>query len=137
MCSYKCSTFGKNFKNTTTFYEHTTVTCQADKTWSLAAFPDTCECKLWVCKATYDVLTIGSHCVNPPDPPAESKMLLMWNPDFPPAHNESVLYKCNAGPTYNRFVSDYSKYNYTLTCLPDNQFSAPEWPVCADCKLNI
>ena len=64
-------------------------------------------------------------------------MLLVWNPDYPPAHNETVMYKCNAGPTYNRFVSDYSKYNYTLTCLPDNQFSTPEWPVCADCKLNI
>ena len=61
-------------------------------------------------------------------------MLLVWNPDYPPAHNETVMYKCNAGPTYNRFVSDYSKYNYTLTCLPDNQFSTAEWPVCADCK---
>ena len=79
----------------------------------------------------------GSHCTNPPDPPAESNLLLYWNPEYPPAHNETVLYKCNAGKHHNRFTDDYEKYNYTLTCLPDNQFSDPDWPTCADCKCFV
>ena len=41
---YECKTFGKNFKNATTFFPYTSVTCQANKTWSLSAFPDNCEC---------------------------------------------------------------------------------------------
>ena len=77
---------------------------------------------------------LGSHCLNPPSPPDDSKLLLTWNKDYPPAHDETVLYKCNAGSHYNRFTDDFSKDNYTLTCLPDNQFSQPEWPTCADCK---
>ena len=44
-CSYKCKTFGKSFLNSTVFIEHTPVTCQADKTWSLSQFPHQCECK--------------------------------------------------------------------------------------------
>ena len=80
---------------------------------------------------------LGSHCVNPPDPPADSKLLLFWNPDYPPAHDEAVMYKCNAGTSYNRFITDFNKYNYTLTCLPDNQFSEPDWPTCADCKIKL
>ena len=80
---------------------------------------------------------LGSHCVNPPDPPADSKLLLFWNPDYPPAHDETVMYKCNAGTSYNRFITDFNKYNYTLTCLPDNQFTEPDWPTCADCKIKL
>ena len=44
---YECKTFGKNFKNATTFFPYTSVTCQANKTWSLSAFPDNCECNMF------------------------------------------------------------------------------------------
>ena len=82
-------------------------------------------------------ISSGSHCTNPPAPPAESNLLLFWNSEYPPAHNETVLYKCNAGKHHNRFIEDYMKDNYTLTCLQDNQFSEPEWPTCADCEYWI
>ena len=133
---YKCKTFGKSFLNSSEFIEHTSVSCQANKSWSLSEFPYRCECrnKPLILSIFSKILCIlGSHCLNPPDPPAESKLLLSWNPDYPPAHDETVLYKCNAGNHHNRFIDDYSRYNYTLTCLPDNQFSEPEWPTCADC----
>ena len=53
MCRYKCSTFGKSFKNETTFFTHTEVTCQANRTWTLSSFPDTCECRRKCNKKVY------------------------------------------------------------------------------------
>ena len=44
----------------------------------------------------------GSKCVSPPKPDAAQKMIVSWNPDYPPAHNEKITYKCNAGEPYNR-----------------------------------
>ena len=49
----------------------------------------------------------GSKCVNPPKPDAAQKMIVSWNPDYPPAHNEHITYKCNAGQPYNRFESGH------------------------------
>ena len=46
----------------------------------------------------------GSKCVNPPQPDAAQKMIVSWNPDYPPAHNEHITYKCDAGQPYNRFT---------------------------------
>ena len=53
----------------------------------------------------------------------------------PPAHGESVMYVCDAGANYNRFVSDFNKWNYTITCTKNNTFvEEPDvpWPTCAD-----
>ena len=49
----------------------------------------------------------GSKCVNPPKPDAARKMIVSWNPDYPPAHNEAITYKCDAGQPYNRFESGH------------------------------
>ena len=56
----------------------------------------------------------------------------MWNEKYPPKHKETVMYVCDAGTTYNRFESDFSQYNLTLACLPDNKFEEVEWPTCVD-----
>ena len=74
----------------------------------------------------------GSHCVDPPEPDDKHNLKLMWNKKYPPEHNETVMYVCDAGTTFNRFESDFSQSNLTLTCLPDNQFEEVEWPTCAD-----
>ena len=74
----------------------------------------------------------GSHCVDPPTPPDSSKLKLSWVSTNPPAHDQTVLYKCDAGNSYNRFENDFNKWNYSLTCLQNNTFSTPSWPVCVD-----
>ena len=77
----------------------------------------------------------GSHCINPPIPDAQYNLRLNWNEDFPPAHNETVMYVCNAGTTWNRFESDFNKNNFTLTCQENNIFSEEPnvpWPTCLD-----
>ena len=82
----------------------------------------------------------GSHCVSPPQTGAAfeaSKLKVQYNAAAPPAHNETVLYVCDAGPTFNRFESDFSRWNYSLTCLENNVFSEePDvpWPTCVDSK---
>ena len=53
----------------------------------------------------------------------------------PPAHGESVMYVCDAGANYNRFVENFNQWNYTITCTKNNSFvEEPEvpWPTCAD-----
>ena len=89
---------------------------------------------------------LGSKCVSPPQPDDSQKLIVSWNPDYPPAHDEKITYKCNAGQPYNRhelvyichptlltnrFVSDFSLDTYELTCQRDNLFSTPNWPSCA------
>ena len=82
----------------------------------------------------------GSHCVSPPQTGAAyeaSKLKVQYNNATPPAHNETVLYVCDAGPTFNRFESDFSRWNYSLTCLENNVFSEEpdvSWPTCVDSK---
>ena len=83
-------------------------------------------------------LISGSHCVKPPTPDAKHNLKLVWNPSFPPAHDETVLYVCDAGNTYNRFESDFGRWNYTLTCKENNVFKEePDvpWPTCVDGKI--
>ena len=79
---------------------------------------------------------LGSHCINPPDPDAQYKLKKIWNPLAPPAHNDTVLYICDAGTNYNRLESDFNKWNYTLKCLENNVFEGEAagvaWPTCAD-----
>ena len=76
--------------------------------------------------------------MNPPTPDAKFKLKLKtWNPLYPPTHNETVTYVCDAGSSYNRFETDFNQWNYTLTCLPDNVFSEEPnvpWPTCIDSK---
>ena len=57
----------------------------------------------------------GSKCVKPPKPDDSRKMVVSWNPDFPPAHNEEITYKCNAGPPYNR--CEYSNLLKLAQCM--------------------
>ena len=90
--------------------------------------------KLHGCILTF---ILGSHCVNPPTPDAQHKLKLVWNPIFPPAHNETILYVCDAGNTFNRFESNFGRWNYTLTCKENNVFrEEPDipWPTCVDSK---
>ena len=134
--SFKCSEFGKNFKNSSgLFQSHVTTTCQANKTWSLSSIPYECECKCLILNQKEKYLSSGSHCVDPPAPDSAHRLKVMWNALYPPAHGETVMYVCDAGTTFNRFESDFNKWNYTLTCLENNVFSEePEvaWPTCVD-----
>ena len=131
-----------------------TTTCQNSKLWSVTHIPDPCECKspdvLMSHYFTAEKLKIiyffqifpkkceiilGSHCVSPPPAPSASKLALSWVDTDPPAHGETVWYRCNAGNSYNRLETDFSKTGYSLTCLEDNKFSTPSWPVCIDSKV--
>ena len=62
-----------------------------------------------------------------------------YNSTSPPSHNDTVEYVCDAGPDWNRFASNFSRWSLTLTCLPDNQWSSVEWPTCLNglCRYNI
>ena len=75
--------------------------------------------------------------MNPPEPPSEHKLNTVWDAGNPPGHGEVLTYNCSAGGAHNRLKSDYTKNTYTLTCLKDNQFSAPTWPTCVDSKLSV
>ena len=74
----------------------------------------------------------GARCIDPPIPESKHKLQLMWNKKYPPRHNETVMYVCNAGDSWNRLNSDFEKNNFTLKCLPDNKFEEAEWPTCMD-----
>ena len=119
-CRFQCKTFGKNFKPSGSFYSSVSTTCQNSKLWSVTTIPDPC---------------VWSHCVDPPPPPSASKLELSWDSTDPPAHDETVWYRCKAGNKYNRLETDFSKTGYALTCLTDNKFSSPSWPVCIDSNV--
>ena len=146
LSSFKCKEHGKQFKNTNTngWDSYVLTTCQANKTWSISSIPFQCECE-YVSKSSpfpysNNVSYPGSHCVSPPQTGAAfeaSKLKVQYNAAAPPAHNETVLYVCDAGPTFNRFESDFGRWNYSLTCLENNVFSEePDvpWPTCVDSK---
>ena len=117
---YKCGR-GRAFLDPATLEHYNTskVVCGWDQTYNHSQF-DPC---------------VWTHCINPPDPDAQHKLKLIWNPLAPPAHNDSILYICDAGSTYNRFETDFNQWNYSLTCMENNQFSEPSWPTCVDSKL--
>ena len=74
----------------------------------------------------------GYNCVDPPVPPIDSNLKLIWNPKYPPNNIDGkIIYICNAGG-HNRFVDDYENYNITVNCLPENQFSTVTWPTCVN-----
>ena len=83
---------------------------------------------LWVSKYFTRAISSslsGSKCVKPPKPDDSRKMDVSWNPDFPPAHNEQITYKCNAGPPYNR--CGYSNLLKLAQCMPKgNYFQSKE-----------
>ena len=82
------------------------------------------------------LLCAGSHCINPPVPDSKYNLKLLWNENFPPAHNETIMFACWAGNTWNRFEHDFGQWNLTVSCLPENTFEeVSEWPQCLDCKL--
>ena len=72
--------------------------------------------------------------MDPPTPPSEHKLKLVWNSTYPPAHDQTVLYTCNAGSSYNRFENNFNLMSLTLTCLKENTFSNVTWPTCVNSK---
>ena len=64
---------------------------------------------------------LGSKCVNPPQPDSSQKLIVSWNPEYPPAHDEKITYKCNAGQPYNRQDLVYthipSNNSYNQVCI--------------------
>ena len=152
-CSWHCNTFGKNFQQTDTgtFYPKTFASCQHNRTWSRASIPDPCEWSHCVdppappAASKETVFNIGGqeilkagHAVKYPPTnlllmfECRPQLKLVWNSQSPPAHQQTVKYQCDAGNRYNRFVTDFSKNKYYLTCLPNNTFSDPAWPTCID-----
>ena len=108
-CRYRCATFGQQFVfDNGSFYDDFSVECRADQTWSAATIPHQCACEYFLQhQLKQDLSLSGSKCVNPPKPDAARKMIVSWNPDYPPAHNEAITYKCDAGQPYNRFESGH------------------------------
>ena len=76
--------------------------------------------------------------MNPPTPGPEFNLKVQYNANAPPAHGENILYVCNAGSQFNRFESDFNRWNYSLTCQENNVFSEEPnvpWPTCVDSKI--
>ena len=91
-------------------------------------------------KKSKNLSFIGSHCVNPPNPDPECNLKVQYNANAPPAHGENILYVCNAGSQYNRFESDFNRWNFSLTCQENNVFSEEPnvpWPTCVDSKILV
>ena len=48
LCRYKCATFGQQFEHDNgTFYDHFSIVCQDDQTWSASTIPHQCSCELF------------------------------------------------------------------------------------------
>ena len=46
ICRFKCATFGQQFEHENgSFYDHFSVRCQADQSWSAATIPHQCVCE--------------------------------------------------------------------------------------------
>lgn len=129
MFRYKCKTFGKQFRlPNTTFVYNTEIQCQNDKTWSLIGLQ--CECRILIFLFFHYHLFLGSHCVSPPNPPAENNLLLQnYVATSPPSHGETLQYCCSAGGL-NKFEHDITQDCLSLTCLENNTFSSVNWPKC-------
>ena len=118
--------------------------CQYNETWSLtsdslSSRSSECDCKLNQNQekliSNQISFLLGYNCVDPPTPDPQYKLKLLWNPLYPPTHNETVIYICDAGSSYNRLESDFNKWNFSLTCLQNNIFSDEPnvpWPTCVD-----
>ena len=71
---------------------------------------------------------LGVACINPPIPPEETKLELLYVKDTVIAFGDTVSYQCLAG-TF--FEIDYNMPNFTLTCQTDGNFSDPlPWKNC-------
>ena len=71
--------------------------------------------------------------MSPPEPEPEHNLVLQWNSNYPPGHEETVMYVCDAGDKHNRFQENYNKWNMTLKCLENNIFQGEpnvSWPTC-------
>ena len=70
----------------------------------------------------------GVACINPPIPPEETKLELLYEKDTVIAFGDTVSYQCLPG-TF--FEIDYNMPNFTLTCQTDGNFSDPlPWKNC-------
>ena len=71
--------------------------------------------------------------------PEPHSLLVLDNDSYiyPPEINTSISYKCNAGGPINRRVDNYDLDSYEITCLEDNVFSTPEWPICTNSKFLV
>ena len=116
--TYACSTFGKAFYDDIldVFQSVFVVTCQHDKTWNYVDHIYDCE---W------------NRCLNPPNPPAASVLLLSgFDPADPPYIDDQITYICNT-TGHNKFRYDYSSDQLRLPCEWGNTVTAPAtWPTC-------
>ena len=122
--NFKCKTFGKSFYNETgrSYSARRSVTCQWDRSWQPGTVSEPCR---W------------SHCVSPPQPDSRYNLKLLWNPQFPPAHNETIMFACWAGNNWNRFEDNFAQWNFSLACREENQFEeVAAWPQCLDSEFH-
>ena len=81
----------------------------------------------------YDTLDdcIWRQCLYPPDPPAETQLILTWDSE-PVEFNDNVSYIC--GDQYFEWDRDMPEFN--ITCLEGGTWDAPEvWPICVPSKI--
>ena len=99
------------------YYTERWMTCNWNNSWTLTDTLDECR---WV------------QCLYPPDPPAESGLLLTWTGD-PVEFYENVTYVCAEG-TF--FEWDREMVEYNISCMEGGSWDKPTvWPVCVPCKL--
>ena len=82
----------------------------------------------------YDTLDdcIWRQCLYPPDPPAETQLILTWDSE-PVEFNDNVSYVC--GDQYFEWDRDMPEFN--ITCLEGGTWDAPEvWPICVPSKIS-
>ena len=71
---------------------------------------------------------IGVACINPPIPPDEANLQLLYQPDTLIAFGDTVTYICKEGFF---FEEDYDMLDFKLTCKTNGNFTEPlPWKKC-------
>ena len=72
------------------------------------------------------------QCINPPLPPPESQLKLVWS-GKPVEFSSEVSYQCEEEGLYFEAGRDIQHLN--VTCLPDGTWAEPTvWPRCIRCE---
>ena len=72
------------------------------------------------------------QCINPPLPPPESQLKLVWS-GAPVEFGGEVSYQCREEGLY--FEAGREIQHLNVTCLTDGSWAEPaEWPRCIRCK---
>ena len=77
---------------------------------------------------THKYLNLAANCANPPVPPSETNLVLIYVEGERVEFGEQVYYKCKP---HHFFDESFERKNFSLTCNPDGSFDDPHpWKHC-------